>query len=89
MRLIRFMLGFPTLLEDISTSFEAHKLTYYLTELAAQFHRYFNLGSKIQENRIVSEDIVLSQARLVLIDAIRIVIFNGLKLLGINAPEKM
>lgn len=89
MSLIRFMLGFPALLEDISVSFEAHKLTYYLTELAARFHRYFNLGAKIPENRIVMDDIPLSQARLLLVDAIRIVIFNGLQLLGIHAPEKM
>jgi arginyl-tRNA synthetase len=89
MRLIRFMLEFPSLLKDICVSFEAHKLTYYLTELAAQFHRYFNLGLKVPGNRIITDDITTSQARLFLVDAIRIVTFNGLKLLGIRAPEKM
>ena len=89
MSLIRYMARFPLLLEDICASFEAHRLTYYLTELAARFHRYFNLGTKIPENRIVTSDKSLSQARLFLADAIRIVIYNGLKLLGINAPEKM
>jgi len=89
MGLIRYMAEFPSLLEDICASFEAHRLTYYLTELAARFHRYFNLGTKIPENRIVGSDESLSQARLFLADAVRTVIYNGLRLLGINAPEKM
>ncbi|MFC1535453.1 DALR anticodon-binding domain-containing protein, partial [Thermodesulfobacteriota bacterium] len=89
MDLIRAMESFPSLLEDICISFEAHRLTYYLTELAAQFHRYFNLGTKIPENRIITKDITLSQARLTLAEAVRIVINTGLNLLGIKAPEKM
>ena len=87
--LIRLMAEFPTILEDISRTFEAHRLTYYLTEMAAMFHRYFNLGNKIPKNRIVIPDKTLSQARLFLIEAIRLVVYNGLKLLGINAPERM
>jgi arginyl-tRNA synthetase len=89
MALIRVMAEFPSLLEDLSRSLEPHRLTYYLTELAALFHRYFNLGSKKPENRIVGADVTLSQARLFLIEAIRIVLHNGLDLLGIHAPERM
>ncbi len=89
MALIRVMAEFPALLEDISRSLEPHRLTYYLTELAALFHKYFNLGSKIPENRIVGEDVTLSQARLFLAEGIRIVLHNGLDLLGIHAPERM
>jgi arginyl-tRNA synthetase len=87
--LIRKLSEFPSLLEDISRSFEPHRLTYYLTELASQFHRYFNLGTRISENRIVCSDGPLTQERLSLAEAIRIVIHNGLGLLGIDAPEKM
>jgi len=87
--LIRLMEEFPTLLGEICVSFEAHRLTYYLTDLAAQFHKYFNLGLKNSENRIVTADISLSQARLILSDGIRIVIKTGLNLLGVSAPEKM
>jgi arginyl-tRNA synthetase len=87
--IIRRLEEFPSLLEDICLSFEAHRLTYYLTELAAQFHRYFNLGTKIPENRIVTADRNLSQARLVLAEGVKIVINTGLNLLGVNAPERM
>ncbi|UCF56796.1 MAG: arginine--tRNA ligase, partial [Deltaproteobacteria bacterium] len=89
MVLIRLMAEFSSLLEDICKTFEPHRLTYYLTELASSFHRYFNLGTKIPENRIVCKDTALSQARLFLAEAIRIVLYNGLNLLGISAPERM
>jgi len=89
MALIRIMAGFPPLLEDISRKLEPHLLTYYLTNLAASFHRYFNLGSKTPEYRIVTQDRELSQARLFLAKAIRIIIANGLRLLGVGAPERM
>jgi arginyl-tRNA synthetase len=89
MNLIRTMAEFPSLLNEICGTFDAHRLTYYLTDLAAQFHKYFNLGLKASENRVVTEDIALSQARLVLADAVRIIIRTGLDLLGVSAPEKM
>ena len=89
MALIRFMAEFPSLLESICRVSEPHRLTYYLTELASLFHKYFNLGMKIPENRIICDDSSLSQARLFMADAIRIVLYNGLDLLGIHAPERM
>jgi arginyl-tRNA synthetase len=89
MALIRLMADFPNLLEDIARTLEPHRLTYYLAELASLFHKYFNLGTKESEKRIVSEDQALSQARLCLIEGLRIVISNGLRLLGIHAPERM
>jgi arginyl-tRNA synthetase len=87
--LIRLMADFPNLLEDISRTLEPHRLTYYLAELASLFHKYFNLGSKDSEKRMVGEDQALSQARLCLIEGLRIVLSNGLRLLGIHAPERM
>lgn len=87
--LIRAMAGFPSLLKEISATLEPHRLTYYLTDLAALFHRYFNLGTKIPEHRIVTGDKALTRVRLFLAEGIRAVIANGLGLLGIEAPERM
>jgi arginyl-tRNA synthetase len=89
MALIRRMAEFPPLLEEISRTLEPHRLTYYLTDLAASFHRYFNLGTKTPEYRIVTNDRETTHARLFLADAVRCVIANGLGLLGISAPERM
>ncbi|MGD2127484.1 MAG: arginine--tRNA ligase [Desulfobacteraceae bacterium] len=87
--LIRLMAEFPSLLEDISRKLEPHRLTYYLTELASLFHKYFNLGNKEPEKRVVGSERTVSQARLFLAEAVRIVLYNGLQLLGIHAPERM
>ena len=89
MAIIRTMSEFPALLEDVCKTLEAHRLTYYLTHLAASFHRYFNMGLKNSERRVVTEDKTLTQARLILISGVKIVIANGLRLLGVSAPEKM
>ena len=89
MALIRNMAGFQAVIEDVCKKLEPHRLTYYLANLAADFHRYFNLGTKIPEYRVVTQDRELCYARLFLIKAIKIVIANGLRLLGVNAPERM
>ncbi len=87
--LIRALAGFPSLLDDICLNLEPHRLTYYLTSVASMFHKYFNLGAKVQEHRIINKDIQLTLARLFLIDGIRTVLSSGLDLLGISAPQKM
>jgi arginyl-tRNA synthetase len=87
--LVRLMAEFPSLLEDVSRAMEPHRLTYYLGELASLFHKYFNLGTKEPDKRIVGADRSVSQARLCLAEGLRTVIANGLDLLGIRAPERM
>lgn len=87
--LMRMMAEFPGLLEEICMSLEPHRLTYFLTDFAAAFHRYFNLGTKFPEHRIVSANMDLSLARLFLAGAVRQIIATGLELMGVEAPEKM
>ena len=87
--LMRIMAEFPWLLEEICTSLEPHRLTYYLGELAAAFHRYFNLGTKTPQYRVVSDNLELTGARVCLTRAVRTVLCTGLGLLGVEAPQKM
>ncbi|MEW6606424.1 MAG: arginine--tRNA ligase [bacterium] len=63
--------------------YEPQSLTTYLIELAGLFHNYY------QHHRVISANKDLSSARLVLVNAIRIVIRNTLLLLGLQAPERM
>ena len=81
--LIRKMSEFPSLIEEIASTSEPHRLTYYLIELAGSFHRYYN------KHRVISNDRALSQARLCLSLGVKILIKNGLNLLGLSAPEIM
>lgn len=59
------------------------KIVYYLIDLASLFHEYYN------KYKIVGEDKELSLARLALSEGCRVVINNGLRLLGVSSPEKM
>jgi arginyl-tRNA synthetase len=61
----------------------AHDIAFYLRQLAAQFHSYYNA------ERILVEDEELRSARLALCAAVRQTLANGLSLIGVSAPEKM
>lgn len=63
--------------------FEPHRLTIYLMEIVSIFHSYYN------HQRIISSESNLTDARLFLINGLRIVLRNTLSLLGISAPEEM
>ena len=81
--LMRRLAGFPDLIESAAEALAPHRLTDYLRTLAGQFHRYYFA------NRVVGEDRDLSLARLLLCEAVRQVVSNGLGVLGIEAPERM
>jgi arginyl-tRNA synthetase len=81
--LIRKLLQYPEIISKAAEFWEPHRLTNYLQELAAIFHHFY------QKHRVVSEDVPLSQARLLLCKATQIVFANGLKILRISAPERM
>ena len=63
--------------------FEPHRICIYLEELAAAFHKFYHL------HRILGSEKNLGEARLALAIATKIVIKNGLSILGVSAPEKM
>jgi arginyl-tRNA synthetase len=81
--LLKAMAAFPALVESAALGLEPHRIVFFLQELAAHFHSYYN------KHRVISEDIALSRARLWLCEALRIVIRNGLILIGVSAPETM
>ena len=83
MTLIKLMARYPEVIEGAAKSLEPHRITFYLNELASVFHSYYN------KNKVISDNKELTAARLFLIKAISIVLENALKILGVNAPEKM
>lgn len=83
LRVVKKVLSFPDMVEDAARGLAPHATTHYLAELAGLWHRYYTV------NRIVSDDPALSAARLALAARVRTALWNGLELLGINAPEKM
>ncbi|MFQ5898384.1 MAG: arginine--tRNA ligase [Candidatus Methylomirabilia bacterium] len=81
--LIKRLLHFPAVVAGAARALEPHRIAYYLQELAATFHPYYN------RHRVVGDDLRLTQARLALVAAVGQVVRNGLALLGVAAPEKM
>jgi arginyl-tRNA synthetase len=81
--LIRRVTQFPEVLENASRDLEPHQLAHYLRELAGDFHSYYNA------HRFVVDDAELRNARITLALATQQVIRNGLRLLGVTAPEVM
>ena len=81
--LLRAMLRFPETVELIVTHMEPHHLPHYAQELATAFHAFYT------ECRIITEDEMLSRARLRLVAAARVVLGRTLALMGMSAPEQM
>lgn len=81
--LIKKLDSLPGLLESSARALEPHRVTYFLDDLAAQLHSYYN------RNRVIGEDGQISGDRLLLFATIRQVIKICLTLLGVSAPEKM
>jgi len=83
MVLVKALAFFPELVEGSAASFEPHRITYYLQELAGQFHSFYN------KNRVITEDRELTEARLFLLKCVAQTLKNALVILGVSAPEKM
>ncbi|MFA6973345.1 MAG: arginine--tRNA ligase [Parcubacteria group bacterium] len=82
--LIRELNKFPELVEELAHSYEVHKLPYYAIKLADKLHSFYNACKVLDADKPE-----LSSARLNLINAVRIVLAETLRLVGVSAPDKM
>lgn len=73
----------PEIVELCANSYEPHHMGTYLTETAMHFHKFYHA------HRVITNDRELSLARLTLCSATKTIIANGLRTLGISAPERM
>ena len=81
--IIQAILSFPEIVEKSARALEVHRISHYLLDLVSRFHGYYS------RHRVISDDKSLTQARLFLLDGLRITIRNGFELMGISSPEKM
>jgi arginyl-tRNA synthetase len=88
--LIKLAAQFPRLVEAAASAREPHRIAFFLHDLAAGFHAYWNLGNDRPEKRfIVAQNGNLTGARLYLAAQIGQLLRNGLALLGVEAVEEM
>jgi arginyl-tRNA synthetase len=81
--LLQQLIDYPQVIENAAQDLAPHLVAFYLKELAAAFHSYYNAA------RFLVEDEAVKCARLALIAAAAQVMSNGLALLGVSAPRKM
>ncbi|RPH48227.1 MAG: arginine--tRNA ligase [Desulfobacteraceae bacterium] len=82
-QILKTLSAYPETVRSAAELLEPHRITYYLINLAATFHSYYS------KHRVLSDDHGITESRLCLVLGIKKVIKNGLKLLGVSAPEKM
>lgn len=83
LNLLKTMSTFPTMIENAALELAPHKTIFYLIELASQFHSYYN------KHKVLTDNVGLTRARLSLVESLRVVMKNGLDIIGLTAPEKM
>ena len=83
LNLLTLLSDFPYAVECSAEALEPHQLCNYLEELAAAFHQCYT------KHTVISDDHDLTAARLALAEGVRIIVRNGLDLLGVSAPEQM
>ncbi|HAJ12220.1 MAG TPA: arginine--tRNA ligase, partial [Comamonadaceae bacterium] len=74
---------YPAMLSAAAADFAPHDVTFYLRDLAAAYHSYYDA------ERILVDDEKVRLARLALVAATAQVLHNGLAVLGVSAPQKM
>lgn len=81
--LLKAMADYPGLVAGAATDLAPHRVIFYLMDLAARFHGFYN------KHKVLGDDPELSRARLELCGALKRVFRNGLHLVGITAPDSM
>jgi len=90
LELVKLAAQFPRIVEAAATAREPHRIAFFLHDLAAAFHAFWNLGNDNPEKRIIgAKDPELTSARLYLATQIGQLVKCGLALLGVEAVEEM
>ena len=82
-RLLKKLEQFPLIIENSRTALEPQTIATYLYDTANNFHKFYS------DCRVITHDEELTKSRIALIQAVKIVLSNGLAILGITAPERM
>jgi len=87
---VKRLAEYPKMLEGAALAHEPHRISFYLYELASDFHSLWNKGKESPQLRfIVKNELILTDTRLAFLSAIRYVLGNGLRILGVDPVEEM
>jgi len=88
-KLIKKISEWPKCIDIASNKLEPHRIPTYLYELSSDFHSYWNLGRDDESKRFIDENNNISLDKLIFLKSIALVIKSGMKILGVETPEKM
>jgi arginyl-tRNA synthetase len=81
--LLKYLIRFPDFMNLAYENLEPQNIANYLQELSSRFHKFYS------HCRVLSEDSEISKARMALVKSVKVVLENGLNVLGISCPERM
>ncbi len=81
---------YPRVVEQAAEAREPHRVTFYLYDLASEFHALWNKGKDLPDLRFINPNsTILTTSRLALVTCVRNVLASGLRLIGVSAPREM
>ncbi len=88
-KLIKKISEWPKCIDIASNKLEPHRIPTYLYELSSDFHSYWNLGRDDESKRFIDENNNITLDKLIFLKSLALVIKSGMKILGVETPEKM
>ncbi|MBL4603475.1 MAG: arginine--tRNA ligase [Emcibacteraceae bacterium] len=90
LQLIKTMVNWPRIVESAALAHEPHRISYYLYDLASEFHALWNKGNdRVDLRFIIDNNKEITLSRLAMIRAFSIIIASGLKILGVEPRNEM
>jgi arginyl-tRNA synthetase len=88
--MMRLLAQYPRVIEAAALAHEPHRIAFHLYETASALHSFWNKGKDLPQLRFVNPtDRKSTWARLALVEAVRSMLADGLRLLGVSAPDEM
>ena len=87
-KVLRKISEWPNCIEISSNKLEPHRITTYLYELSSEFHYYWNLGKDDKDKRFIINN-TISDEKIIFLKIISVVIKSGMKIIGVDTPNKM
>jgi len=87
--IMKKILQWPSCVDLSVHKLEPHRIPFYLYDLVTLFHSYWNLGNENKDFRFITDEGKHNPSRLILLQALSVVIRNGMNILGVSTPDKM
>jgi arginyl-tRNA synthetase len=89
LKILKKISQWPKCIEAASLRLEPHRIPVYLYELASEFHSYWNMGKEDPSKRFINDQKIITDDKLVFLKVVSNVVKSGMKIVGVDTPQKM